>query len=453
MAEFNLNRGYDIPLLGEAEKTLEDAPRPERVALKPVEFRGIMPRLAVQEGDSVQIGSPLFFAKANEDFKFTSPASGKVVAINRGHRRALTSIEIECDGEDAAIDFGAHTAEELATLGRDAAVAKLLQSGLFALFVQRPFGHLADPSLTPRDIFISALDTAPLAADVNLVLEGREAEFQAGLEVCRQLTSGKVHLSIDGARSDLSAALTGAKNVELHRFSGPHPAGCVGVQIHHIAPISGRDDVVWTISPQGVALVGALFLAGRLQPQIVACVAGTAATVRKHFRTVLGVRVDTLAGSQSEAGEARYISGNVLTGAKVEATGYLGFYDNLLSVIPEACGPEFAGWMKPGFGKASIYRCFASSFLPGKRFDIDTRMNGGLRAFVATGYYEQVLPMDIYPLYLLKSILVEDIEEMEGLGIYEVVEEDFALCEYACPSKASIQQIIRGGLDLVEKEG
>ena len=313
--------------------------------------------------------------------------------------------------------------------------------------------YVADPSKAPRDIFVSTIDSAPLAPDSNLLVQGNEAYFQAGLDVASRLTSGRIHLSIDGARSDISRTFTDAKNVTIHHFRGAHPVGCIGVQIHHIAPINGRHDVVWYCTISGLIILGKLFLEGKISPETIVSVAGSGATDRRYFRTIVGASIDTLIQGKVQSEPVRYISGNVLTGRKVSKDGFLGYYDTMISVIPESTGPAFIGWMLPGFKKESFYRTFLSPFLPGQKFEMDTKLNGCVRAFFASGFYGRVLPMNIYPIFLIKSILVGDIEEMEGLGIYEVTEEEMALCEYICPSKKNLQQIIRQGLDLIEKEG
>ena len=453
MAEFKLKRGYDIRLVGESTSEIVDAPYPKTVAVKPSGFRGIKPKLLVKEGDTVQSGSPLFHDKGNEKHIFTSPVSGVVKSIQRGAKRVIDHITIETDANAEGIKFKAFPKEQLSSLSRDEAMEQLQSSGLLTLFRQRPFDYVANPSITPRDIFVSALDSAPLAPDPNIFVKGHETEFQAGLDIASRLTTGRVHLSIDGRRGDLSKAFTDAKNVTIHRFSGKHPIGCIGIQIHHIAPINGRNDAVWYCTVSGLIILGKLFLQGKISPEIIASVAGSAATDRRYFRTVLGASIDTLIQGKIDHEPVRYISGNILTGTKVDKDGFLGYYDSMVTVIPESTGPEFIGWMLPGFKKESLYRTFLSRFIPGQKFTKDTKLNGGVRAFFASGFYERVLPMNIYPLFLVKTILAGDIEEMEGLGIYEVTEEEMALCEYICPSKEDIQQIIRRGLDLIEREG
>jgi Na+-transporting NADH:ubiquinone oxidoreductase subunit A len=455
MAVFRLRQGYDVPIAGAPATDVVTAPQPRTVAVQPGEFRGIKARLLVTEGDRVKAGTPLFHAKRNEAQVFTAPVSGKVSELHgivRGAKRALLSIVIEVDQEDAHETFDSYSAGELATLDREKALSQLLQSGLLAAFRQRPFGHVANPEQLPRDIFVSAIETAPLAADPNIIVAGNEDAFQAGLDVLTRLTDGKVHLATDGARSDQSQAFSGARNVEVHRFSGKHPAGVVGVHIHHIAPIRHRDDVVWTISVQGVIMVGRLFLEGRVNARTVVALGGTSATERKHYQTVVGASAASIVQSNVADEEIRWISGDVLTGKKIEPNGHVGFYENTLTLMPESVSSDFMGWMLPGHDKPSRYRTIVSAFMKGVRFRMDTKVNGGHRAFFATGAYESVLPMKILPMFLFKSIMAEDIEEMQGLGLLEITEEEVALCEYICPSKTEIQKLVRDGLELVCRE-
>lgn len=453
MATFNLRRGYDIPIAGAPASEVSEAAKPQTVAICPVDFLGIKARPLAEEGQAVKIGTPLASSKDDESHVITSPASGTLKEIRRGHRRVITHLVIACDGKDTAESYARYELAQIAGLGREKVLAQVKASGLLFAFRERPFNSAARPVHTPRDIFISTFDSGPLGVDMNLVVQGREAAFQAGLEVCRALTTGQVHLGVDGKGKNLSKAFTDAKNVQIHRFSGPHPAGNVGTHIHLVAPVKKRNDVVWTTTVAGVIRLGTLFLEGRVDPSTLVAVSGSAATERKHVRTVLGAPVKTILGGKAPDGDVRYISGNVLTGAKVSVDDYLHYYDNLLTVIPEATHAEFNGWMLPGGGKDSWYRIFLGKLVPGKRFQKDTRLGGGHRAMVFTGQYEAVTPIDVLPGFLYKSILANDIEEMEGLGIYEVVEEDIALCEYICPSKTDFQKVLRAGIRLIEKEG
>ena len=443
MKVIKLHQGYNIKLTGETVRTIEQALFPQKVALKPTDFEGLKPKLLVQIGDEVKVGTQLAFDKKNDRVKIISHVSGKVSEIVRGERRIIEAIVIEPDGKQ--------TGEELninKNLNKESITEALLKSGLFLNFVQRPFNKIANPSDAPRDIFISAMDTAPLAAEDSFILEGNESSFQKGLDILSHLTSGKVRLSFK-PEDKIFAKFN---NCELYNFKGPHPAGNVGVHIHHISPIKNANDIVWSCSVQAVILIGRLFETGKINSEIIVKIAGSAIKKRYYYKTVIGAEVSSFLGEIEE--NSRIISGDVLTGKKIEPDGFIGFKDNLITVIPEATEPEFLGWLDPGFSKRSWWKTFVSAIItPKKTFKADTNIGGGNRSLVINSIYEEVVPMNILPSYLIKSILAEDIEEMEALGIYEVAEEDFALCEYICPSKTEFQQIIRKGLNLMEKEG
>ena len=443
MKVIKLHQGYNIKLTGETVRTIEQALFPQKVALKPTDFEGLKPKLLVQIGDEVKVGTQLAFDKKNDRVKIISHVSGKVSEIVRGERRIIEAIVIEPDGKQ--------TGEELninKNLNKESITEALLKSGLFLNFVQRPFNKIANPSDAPRDIFISAMDTAPLAAEDYFILEGNESSFQKGLDILSHLTSGKVRLSFK-PEDKIFAKFN---NCELYNFKGPHPAGNVGVHIHHISPIKNANDIVWSCSVQAVILIGRLFETGKINSEIIVKIAGSAIKKRYYYKTVIGAEVSSFLGEIEE--NSRIISGDVLTGKKIEPDGFIGFKDNLITVIPEATEPEFLGWLDPGFSKRSWWKTFVSAIItPKKTFKADTNIGGGNRSLVINSIYEEVVPMNILPSYLIKSILAEDIEEMEALGIYEVAEEDFALCEYICPSKTEFQQIIRKGLNLMEKEG
>jgi len=376
--------------------------------MKPADFVGLKPKLEVSVGDNVEVGSSLFHSKENNSIKFTSPASGKVVDIIRGDRRVIEAVVVETDKQQKSIDF---SSLKSSNLKREEIIQSLLESGLFPRFIQRPFGILCNPDDVPRDIFISAMDTSPLAPDENLIMEGNENSFQKGLEIISKITTGKVRLGIDLARYDLSKALTEAKGVEINKFSGEHPAGNVGVHIHHIAPIQNRDDIVWTIDLQGVILIGRLFETGKLSPEIVVSIAGCGAVGKRYYRTILGTTIQghvrrRLIHEQVNFENIRFISGNVLTGKKIEQTGFVGFFDNSITVIPEPIEHQFLGWFTPGFSKLSMSKTFISRiFRKNKILGETASLNGGHRAFVMTGIYDKVLPMDILPIFLMRLLV------------------------------------------------
>ncbi len=444
-----LRKGLDINLEGKVQESSVNAPLASEYALSPLDFEGVTPKLLVKAGDQVKAGTPLFFNKYNERIIFTSPVSGTVAAINRGEKRKVLSVTVTPDAVQSYEEFAKLDPQKAS---REEIVELLLRSGLWPMIVQRPYGIIADPNDTPKAVFISAFDSAPLAPDYNFALRGEEQNLQAGIEVMRKLTSGKVHLSV---RAKSEGQMPTLKNVELHTFAGKHPVGNVGVQIHHIDPIN-KGDIVWTVNIQDLAIIGRLINEGKVDMTRVIAVAGSEVTKPAYCRVIAGAKVDSILGGNIKAQQAgdsvRVISGNVLTGTKIAQDGYLGYYANMLTVIPEGDKYELFGWMMPRFKKFSVSRAYFSWLCPKKQYKLDTNMNGGERPFVVTGLYEQYLPMDIYPMYLLKACLAGDIDKMENLGIYEVTEEDFALCEFVDPSKIDIQQIIRDGINLMIKE-
>lgn len=444
---YKIKKGLNINLKGKAEKVVVKTEASATYALKPTDFIGIVPKLSVKVDEEVKAGSPIFHDKYHPEVVFTSPVSGKVTAINRGERRSLLEIVITPDNQIQYEDFGKANPS---SLSREEIIEKLLKSGLWPSIKQRPYAIIANPQNTPKAIFISAFDSAPLAPDYDFIVQGHEAEFQAGINVLSKLTTGKVHLNIN-ADEPASAVFTKAQGVQLNQFSGPHPAGNVGIQIHHIDPIN-KGETVWCVNPQDVILIGRLFEKGIYDATVVVALAGSEVKAPKYFKVIKGCSISKMVTNNTETGDLRYISGNVLTGSKIEADGYLGYYDYSVTVIPEGKYHEFLGWALPGLGKHSASRSFFSWLCSKHEYRLDTNYHGGHRAFVMTGEYAKVFPMDIYPVQLLKAILAGDIDLMEKLGIYEVAEEDFALCEYICTSKTEVQEIVRTGLNMMIKE-
>ena len=314
---------------------------------------------------------------------------------------------------------------------------------------QRPYSVIANPEDNPKAIHISAFDTNPLAADNDFIVHGCGEEFQAGLDALAKLTFGKVHLNVDVNTS--SKVFTNSKNVQINEFSGPHPAGNVGTQIHAIDPIN-KGDIVWYLFPQDVLSIGRLFKEGKFDARRTIALCGSEIKHPRYYKTIMGASVESLLQDNVRGENKRVISGNVLSGDKIENTGYIGFYHSEVTVIPEGDQFEFFGWMFPSFKKHSFYRTALSWLTPKKQYALNTNLNGGERAIVVTGQFEKVMPLDIYPIQLIKACMIEDIDAMENLGIYEVDEEDFALCEYIDTSKINIQEVIRKGLDLMRKE-
>ena len=438
-----LCKGLDIRLQGEAAKTVADAQHAAEYAVSPLDFEGITPKMLVKVGDTVEAGSPLFFDKKRPEILFTSPVSGTVAAVNRGEKRKILSVVVSADKQVAYKEFAKL---DVATASREEIVKLLLESGLWTMFVQRPYGVVATPSDMPKAIFVSAFDSAPLAIDYDFALAGDKEALQKGFDVLGRLTEGKVHLSYHAKQT--APQFSG---VELHAFKGKHPAGNVGVQIHHIDPIN-KGEKVWTLNIQDVAILGRLFLSGKVDMSRVIAVAGSCVAEPKYYRVVAGASVESILGGKLSNEHARVISGNVLTGRNVGKEGFLGVNANQITVIPEGDNYELLGWAMPRFNKFSVSRAYLSWLFPCRKYNLDTNMNGGERAFVMNDLYEQYLPMDIYPVHLVKACLANDLDKMENLGIYEVVEEDLALCEFVCPSKIEMQQIIRNGINSMIKE-
>ncbi len=443
---FIIKKGLDIKLLGEAEKTIVDL-NAEKFAVKPPDFIGCFPKVIVKEGDDVKAGTPLYFDKYRDNIIFTSPVSGKVEAIKRGPKRRLLEIIIDSDGKNEAIDFGS---SKINSLKKDEIVEKMLKSGVWPVLRQRPYSVIANPNETPKAIFVAAYDTSPLAPDFDLIVHGQGDEFQAGLDVLTKLTEGIVHLNVDANRTT-SKVFLNSKNVQINTFSGPHPSGNVSVHISKVDPIN-KGDIVWYLYPQDVLTIGKLFLEGKYDSSRVIALAGSEVKNPKYFKTFVGASITNMVADNTSKGDNRFISGTVLTGEKIEKDGFVGFYDSIVTVIPEGNHHEFFGWLLPGFGKFSFSKTFPAWLTPNKKYKVDTNLHGGVRAYVMTGKFEKVFPFDIYPLQLIKAVLVEDIDLMENLGIYEIDHEDFALCEVIDTSKTEIQSIIRKGLDMMRQE-
>ena len=440
-----IRRGLDINLIGQAEKKVNEATS-GNFAIKPPDFVGVFPKMFVKEGDPVKAGTPVFYDKYRDNIIFTSPVSGTVKEVYRGAKRKMLEVRIESDGKMEYEDFGK---EDPKGLSREKVIEKMLKSGVWPLLRQRPYSIIADPGLEPKAIFISAFDSAPLGPDMAYQIDGMDKEFQAGIDALSKLTKGKVHL---GLRAGESAPIfTAAKGVQLNYFSGPHPAGNVGIQIHHVDPIN-KGEVVWYLDPVSVVTVGKLFLEGKFDASRRIALTGGEVTNPQYYNVIVGCNIFPLVKDNRKSTNIRYISGNVLSGTQIDKEGYLGFYDTQITLIPEGNYHEFLGWAMPRFNKFSYSKTFFSWLSPKKKYNLDTNLNGGHRAFVLTGEYEKVFPMDIYPMQLLKAIMVKDIDLMENLGIYEVDEEDFALCEFIDASKTEMQAIVREGLDFLRKE-
>lgn len=447
-----LRQGHNILLEGSAEKHVKGIAPVSTFAIQPGNFIGVspIPKMEVEVGQEVKSGDILFSDKKRPYIKWASPVSGEVVAINRGEKRAIAEIIVMADKQQ---QYRSLPSLSLETTDRAALVSFLQDVGAWPLLRQRPFHVIPNEDAIPRDIFISTFDTAPLAPDLNLVVNGQESAFQKGLDVLGKLTSGQVHLGLDASSANPPhAAFTQASGVAKHWFSGKHPAGNVGIQIHHTRPIGGADDIVWTVGVQEVITIGKLFTEQKYDASRIVVVCGAELEEPQYVQTWQGANIGDLVKGNLKGDKVRIISGDVLSGAKKDQASFLNFFDDQVSVIME--GDYFAlfGWLLPTLNVPSVSPTFPSALLKDTSFRADTNTHGEKRAFVVTGNYEEVLPMDIYPQMLFKSILTGDFERMEGLGIYELAEEDVALCEFVCVSKQPIQEILRKGLETMRSQ-
>jgi len=445
--DIRIRKGLNINLVGAAEQTISKAVTSNVYALNLDDFHGITPKMLIKQGDEIKAGEPLFYNKNDEEMHFVSPVSGELVEIVRGARRRILTLKILADKEQ---DYMINKVPDLDTADGETIKSYLLQCGGWPFIKQRPYDVIADPSVTPKAIFVSAYGTAPLAADPDFILKDKEQEIRAAVMGLSKLTPGKIHVTIGkSSRSPFKDI----KGIELHKISGPHPAGLVGTQINKIDPVN-KGEMVWTLSPQDMVMLGELLLTGKFNAERIVALAGSVIKEPKYYKTKIGAEISTfLYASGVKEDRFRLINGDVLTGVKTNTEGYLGFYNNTVTAIPEGDDYEFFGWNKPVFNKISSTRALTFSWLqPKKKYDLDTNTNGEHRAFVVTGRYEEVFPLDIYPLQLLKACMVKDLDEMEQLGLYEVAPEDFSLTEFICISKQPHQQIIREGLDLLQKE-
>ena len=445
--DVKISKGANIKLKGVADRVYGNIQNSTLYAIKPSDFHLVVPKMVVKIGDIVAAGDVLFYDKNNDLIKFTSPVSGVVANIVRGDKRKILEIVVESDLE---IKYKEFEKRNLVSLNREVIINDLLLSGLWPLIRQRPFGTVANPNDVPKSIFISGFDSSPLAPDNDFIFHGDTELFQLGLDIITQLSPGTTHLNLDG-NSNAAKCFSSAKGVQINNIYGPHPAGNVGVQIHHIDPIN-KGDIVWCLNPQDVISIARFFKDGKYDASKIIVLTGSKIKKTRYYRVLQGMSIKDLVKDNLIDGEKRFISGNVLTGTRIKEDGYIGFYDFQVSVIPEGDYNEFLGWLLPGLSKYSLSRTFFSWLSSKKEYELDSNTHGEERAFVMTGQYEQYMPMDIFPVQLIKAILIEDIELMENLGIYEVHPEDFALCEFACTSKVPVQSIIQRGLDVIKKE-
>ena len=443
-----LKKGLDLPISGSAAQNTKKVIVPDVVSVKPTDFRSLVPKLLVREGDKVLAGTPVLADKMSQNILFASPVSGTVAEVVRGEKRKLLEVRIKPDGNQECVDFGV---KKVSSLSAEQIKESLLAAGLWPALTQRPYGIIANPESKPKAIFVSAFSTAPLAADTEFALNGQTAHLQTAVDALAKLAGSKVNVCINAANASASV-FAKLQNVELHTVSGKHPAGNVGVQIHHIDPIR-KGETVWTVSPVMLAAIGKLFNTGKYDVSRKIAVTGPKAINPAYVEGFPGISIKDLKEFYDASENLRFVSGDVLTGNNVGAEGFLGFFDNQVTILEEGDKYEFIGWAKPFRTKLfSASRTYFSWLTPNKKYDMDTNLHGGPRAFVVNDVYGKVLPMNLYPVYLLKACLANDIDKMEKFGIYEVLEEDLALCEYVCPSKIDIQQIITDGISLMLKE-
>lgn len=449
-----LKKGLDVAVSGSAAEVLGSINRPDVYAIVPDHFAGITPKLLVKEGEQVEAGSPLFHDKQFADMNFVSPVSGKVIAVNRGERRKIMSIDIEAEKQIVYRHFGC----DLAKMSAEEVKSALLEAGLWCFIKQRPYDCIAMPNKTPKAVFVSTFDTAPCAPDYEWVMKGRLAELQAAVSAFSKIAPVYVGIRY-GARATEFREL---KDCTLYEVQGPHPAGNVGVQINHMAPVA-KGETVWTINVQDLGIIGRFFTKGIVDMQRLVALTGPLVVEPKYYKVLPGMPVDAVVKCNVyREMPLRYVNGNVLSGHQTTPDEKIDAYCNQISVIDEGTeNHEFMGWLLPRFGEfnasntdpAKFVDCKLTRWLFGKKeYRWDARLKGGRRAIIVSGQYDKVFPMDIYPEYLIKAMIAGNIDKMEALGAYEVAPEDFALCEYVCTSKMPLQAIVRTALDNLKKE-
>ena len=447
MAEvIKIKKGLDINLKGKAEQVIAKANLPEVYAVRPDDFQGVTPRLAVKEGTQVKVGTELFYDKENPDLKFVSPVSGVVTAVNRGDRRKLLDVQIKSDGKFESEDFAKGNPNSLSA---DDVKERLQKSGFAAFIRMRPYDVIANINVAPKAVFISAFDSSPLAPDYSFIFKNDAENIQVGIDALKKVSNAPVYVSI--SKTQDGSVFSNLKNVELNVFDGPHPAGNVGVQINHLNPIN-KGEEVWTVKMQTVKEIGQAFLTGKIDFKRIIALTGSEVSSPAYYETVYGASISTIVADKVSNPSVRYISGNALTGTKIAADGFIGAFDLQITVLPEANEDETLGWIMPRLNKFSVSRTYFSWLFGNKEYTLDTNVNGGERAIIVSNEYDKVFPFDIYPEYLVKATIAKNIDEMIQLGILEVAPEDFALCEFVDTSKLKLQQIIREGLDYLRKE-
>jgi len=444
-----LKKGLDLPIKGKPEQTIALSKDPSTVALLGPDYVGMKPTMEVRVADTVKLGQVLFTDKKNPILKYTSPGAGEIVSIHRGEKRALLSVVIKLSGNEE-VTFNSYSDQQLKTITREQAVQQLVASGLWISLRTRPFNKVPDPKTKPNSIFITAIDTNPLAPSVAKILEGQERDFANGANIISLLTDKKIFMC---KAPGTEVPVIDRQNIVVEEFSGPHPSGNVGTHIHFLDPVS-RHKTVWHIGLQDVIAIGKLFSTGKIHTERIISLGGPSVLKPRLLKTRIGASTEEILGNEIRNGENRIISGSVLSGfAATGSLGFLGRYHQQISVIPEYRKRHFLGWLNPGINHFSTKNIVLSSLIPGKQFNFNTTTYGEERAILPSGGYEKVMPMDIESLALLRALAVNDIEDAEALGCLELAEEDLALCAFVCPSKLEFGPMLRRNLTMIEKEG
>ena len=442
-----INKGLDLPITGAPEQSISATASVSSVAILGPEYVGLKPTMLVREGDRVKLGQAIFADKKNEGVQFTAPGAGVVKAINRGERRALQSVVIELDAEEEAVEFAQYSADQLASLSREQVEENLNSAGLWTALRTRPFSKVPALGSTPSSIFVTAIDTNPLAMDPQVVISAEQEAFANGLTVLTRLGAKSVYLC-----TAPGAQMPQVSGVSVETFEGKHPAGNPGTHIHFLDPVS-RNKFAWYVGYQDVIAIGKLFTEGRLNVDRVVALAGPQVEKPTLIKTRIGASLTELTEGRLKAGNNRVISGSVWNGFNAAGDlAYLGRYSTQLSVLLEGTKREFMGWVAPGTEKFSVLNMFASMFSPGKKFNFTTTTNGSERAMVPVGQFERLMPLDILPTQLLRSLVTGDIVTAMQLGCLELDEEDLALCTFACQGKYEYGPILRDNLSRIEKE-
>jgi len=450
MALFKIKKGLNIPIKGAPKKELREKKDISRVAILGDDYILMKPSFRVKEGDKVKKGEVLFVCRKKEEIKFTSPISGIVESINRGEKRKFLSIIVKREGNDE-VNFKSFNLNELKSLKKEEVLEQLLNSGLWVSIRKRPFGRIAFPDESPSSIFINAMDTNPLAPDMNFIVKGKEEQINAAVLVLSKLTEGKIYIT---KSTNLDINIKKCDKLEINEFKGPHPAGNVGTHIHFLDPV-GKNKFVWYLNITEAIKIGELFLTGKLNNEKIISVAGPEVKEPIHIKTIDGACIDEILENNLKTDkDIRIISGSILSGRISEKpVNFLGKYNNQVSVLKEGYEREFMGWAGPGFNRYSFLPVFMSYIFRKKKYDLTTALNGGERAIVPIGVYEKVMPLDILPTFLLRALSIKDIDEAEKLGALELEEEDLALCSFVSPSKIDYGKLLRENLNIIEKEG